>query len=282
MSRGGRVPVFVVLDIDNTLLSTCRRFSASHPFAVSGALVRQQTLCYHDAERGRCVHDCTFTMRPHVPEFLRVVSGALSTSRVAVRVGLFTRNTPSYAHAVAEQLLRPLMPVPLAFALGSSRCCGPDGRQKSVSVTGAPATSLLVDDKCGSLVPREFFSGRGALVQPFFTGVRQWGPEEEMDDVLSCGERFATPEIDSNNSSSRKDDDDDDDVVESCLLGCGADAEVTLCALIEAFVAFWHDNGNEVSASGETDLLQHPRATRYRACWSSYHAPVEERLACIT
>ncbi|RNF09000.1 uncharacterized protein Tco025E_07058 [Trypanosoma conorhini] len=268
---GRKVPVCVILDIDNTLLSGCRRFSASYPFtAVGGVLASQHSLAYYDAERGRHVRDCILTVRPHLGEFLRCVGRELSTTRVAVQVGVFTRNTPSYAKAIATQVLGPLMPVPLAFAFGSTHCCGPEGRKKPLAVTAFPATSLLVDDSCASFLAEEFFSGRGALVLPFFPGVRPWGAEEELDDVLACGERCAAHDPALHEQDEY-----------AAFLGDGeAETAASLCALIAEFVAFWHNN-SAAATGASINLLTDPRAARYQRRWCDYHAPFGKKLESI-
>ncbi|EAN98438.1 hypothetical protein C3747_112g65 [Trypanosoma cruzi] len=274
MSYSGRkVLVCLLFDIDNTLLSGCRRFPAECPWTARGAGVfaPQHTLSYYDSERGRYMRNYIITTRPHLGEFLHRVSAELSTTRVAVQVGLFTRNTPSYANAIAEQVLRPLMPVPLAFKFGSTHCCGPEERKKPLAVTGFPATSLLVDDTCASFIADEFFSGRGALVAPFFSGLKPWGLEEEMDDVLSCGGSSGFPDTCSHG----------EDEYSEILRSAEDENSTLLCALIEEFVAFWHNNSDDATDT-TINLLKDPRAARYQKQWSRYHAPFEERLVCIT
>ncbi|ESL06752.1 hypothetical protein TRSC58_05570 [Trypanosoma rangeli SC58] len=162
------------------------------------------------------------------------------------------------------------MSVPLAFTFGSTHCCGPEGRKKPLSVTTFPATSLLVDDSCASFLADEFFSGRGALVVPFFSGHRPWGPEDELDDVLACGERCT-----SHNSHFYGQDE------YAALVGDGEEENsASLCALIAEFVAFWHNN-SEDAADVTINLLKDSRAARYQRRWCGYHAPFDKRLEGI-
>ncbi|KAH9600726.1 FCP1 homology domain [Trypanosoma melophagium] len=281
MGIGCRVPLFLILDIDNTLLSACNRFSAGFPFTSTATFAQQQTLRYHEAERGQCMRACTITLRPHLREFLQLLDGTLSTSRVKVRVGLFTRNTSSYAKAIAEQVLQPLMRESLAFIFDGTHCtCGSE-RKKPLSVSPLPATSLLIDDSCSSFIADEFFSGRGALVQPFFNGIRPWSLEDEIDDVLSCRD-FPFQTSDSNPSWNN-------DLIlydhnHNEKKGVGEDwCNVSLSLLLKEFVAFWHNNINYYESEEKVvNLLQDPRAARYRDCWYNYHSPMEERVLCIS
>ncbi|ORC88194.1 uncharacterized protein TM35_000182510 [Trypanosoma theileri] len=284
MSVGRPLPLFLIFDIDNTLLSACNRFSAVFPFTSTTTLAQQQTLRYREAERGQCLRACTITLRPHLREFLQLLDGALNTSRVKVQVGLFTRNTSSYANAIAEQVLQPFMRERFAFVFGGTHCTCGNERKKPLSVSPLPATSLLIDDRYSSFIADEFFSGRGALVQPFFNGMRPWSPEDEMDDVLSCsscvGSSLTFQNSDSNLYES-------DDLIFYHPQQKGEDGnlccDVSLCLLIKEFVAFWHNNIHYYeSEENVVNLLQDPRAARYRDCWYNYHSPMEEHVLCIS
>lgn len=226
------------------------------------------------------MRDRLVTLRPHLSCFLRRLSVELNTSRVAVRVGLFTRNTQSYAMAVAEQILRPLMSVPLAFVFGGAHCRGKDRRGKSLTVTGHPATSLLVDDSCASFVADEFFGGRGALVRPFFTGAKPWGPEEEMDDVFLCTQRRAFFDLKSDESRRQFSLLMAEDMMDYSSNGEEEGGDVSLSVLLEEFVAFWHNNNYDFTEE-PINLLKDPRAEQYQKCWYGYHVSMEERLLCI-
>ncbi|KAG8341951.1 putative NLI interacting factor like phosphatase [Trypanosoma vivax] len=284
MLSGSRVPIFVILDIDGTLLSRIR-CSTAVPFLPLPTLSSSQmpagdaslfTLRYCDVLRhGWTIQEQAVVTRPYLREFINRLN-EISTTRTVVRLGIFTRNELSYARAVADQLLTPMLHSgSLAFVLDGTQCVSQSDAEeedenrgcqyrKPLAVSGAPNTSLLIDDSCRSFVPKEFFSGRGILVPSFFSGGRVWKMEDELCSILECAEQ---------------------ETANSTRFADSGECFTPLYAVIREFVAFWHDHHTlaECDRNGlrAFNLLTDTRARRYADCWHAYHLPLEDRLRCI-
>lgn len=297
-----RLPVHVLLDIDGTLLHPCRpRFhscgddggdddilsSTVATLNAGAAALTSPVLAPFSCPPSRVRQ---VLLRPHVVPFLAhlLVDKALDTTRVAVFVSLYTRQSAAYCEAVARQLLTPALlqhrpqlspsvsPLDLFHrlysgghcvqpALGDLRDASPVSPSacwlpttdwtKTISVTSCPLTTVLVDDKSANLRPLELATGRGVLLPSFHPSADEFAGDDCLA-VWGAAEDALYDVLSGSSKSSGSGGGVQMRAAASCF-DSFTDA-TSLVELLSAFVQVCHDHSETIEAAQRQNLFNNP------------------------
>lgn len=266
-------------------------------------------LSYSSTDTPEEVQHRAVVLRPHAVSLLHAIAvdRVLDTATVAVNVSLYTRQNASYCRAVASVLLRggAGAATPFHCLMGGESCLttedphqqdeppdsnsgdgsafcwqaagGANEWRKSVGASGAPFSTLLVDDKAENFIPRECAAGRCVLVPSFDLGDADSG----MDDAVFTAEEST----------------------DNCLLDRLVVAPTAhgprLLPLLRAFVRACDAAHGELleansrftavptdqrrrayeSSARTVNFLTDPRAAQFQEEWNSFHADCDAEMA---